>query len=124
MTLSVEDTAVINSLKDSVTHFSEQLRLNASHMDEVTVGGEVQSIIAPVLEKSSSDLQSFYVVELDDKVGSLYVYVSKLMFDCYSEVIKTGSMLTFNGYANIITRTVKEKVIRECSVVAYDVKRI
>lgn len=104
------------------THFSEQIKQNADHLDEVTIAGEIKSIVVPTsLEENS--MSSQYIFKIDDSVGEIYVYLSSLMVNHY-DFLYIGRFVSLTGFVNVIRRELKETLVRECSLVAYDAKEL
>lgn len=118
-------TITVKELKSHVTHFTEEIRQSANHMQEVKVGGEVKEIIPPlILLEEENPLSTFYIIKIDDLVGSMYVYVSQFVMNHYEEILKVGNTIVFDGFTKVLTRKTLNNFQREVSVVAYDVKEL
>lgn len=108
--------------KKYASHFSEEIKQSGEHLDEVVVAGEIKAIIFPTSE-DQNDLSSHYIVQLDDGVGEIFVYVSRMMFNHYS-FIEFGKLVALSGYVNILRREVEGKLTKECSLMAYSAEEI
>jgi hypothetical protein len=115
---------LLKEIQPHVTHFSEQIRLNANHLDEVTVAGKIVNIMPPVLETQENSLMSSYVFEIDDQVGSLHVYVSPLMYHHFINILHAGNVVAFEGFVNVVSREMNGELKKDYSVVAYDAKLV
>lgn len=112
---------MVRSVKKHTTHFSEELRLKAEHLQEVKVAGTIKQIIPPVYSEDPTNLASSYVLNLDDAVGNTYVYVSPLMMNHFESLLQIGNMVLINGFANVISREIGGKYTKEVSVAAFEV---
>lgn len=110
----------LTDIKQHVTHFSEQLRLETKHREEVTVGGKILSIIPPITD----DLHSMYVLVLDDKVGTHSVYISETLYQAFPEQFKKDNHVFLEGFVNVVNRHIKSAHKKEVSVFAYAMKDI
>lgn len=113
---------MFEQIKKHATHFSEQIRNECKHLDEVTVAGQIKTVIPPILD-DLRQLSSHYVLEIDDKVGTIYVYVSPLMKNHF-EFLELGNYVALSGYVNIVLREVHNETQKDYSVVAYDAKQL
>ena len=105
----------IATIKQHVTHFSEELRHKARHEENVVIGGAIQNIVPPIDEAFP-----MYIVTLDDLVGISYVVVPSTMIDAYMEDFQIGNFIFIEGFVNIVTRPNKKDI----SVFAYSMKDI
>lgn len=109
----------IADLKSHVTYFSEELQHKAKHEEDLVVGGKITSILSPVSEE-----YPMYVLTLDDLVGTSHVMVPDAMYDAYLEEFKIGNTVFMEGFANVITRTVKKEIKKDVTIFAYSMKDI
>ncbi|CDQ41896.1 hypothetical protein [Virgibacillus salexigens] len=96
--------------------------MESKHLDEVTIAGEILSVISPTSENMKY-LSSHYILEIDDKVGSIFVYVSSLMKNHYP-FLESNQFVSLKGYVNVLYRKIGEENHKECSIVAYEAKDI
>lgn len=106
----------VTELKKYVTHFSEQLKLEAKYKEDVIVGGKITSITPPMTEEYP--LHSMIV---DDHVGLLHIYIPPDMFTAYHDSFVQGEYVFVKGIVNVISRQVKGDIQRDYSVIAYDI---
>ncbi len=111
---------LIDVIKPHVTHFSEEFKLKCECLDEVKVGGLISSITPPFIE-NGTDLLSYYLLKVDDRVGEFNVYVSRNMMDSH-DFIKKGNLICFEGFIHTLSREIGGKVEKQWDVVAYDIK--
>lgn len=109
----------VENMKEYVTHFSEQLRNETQHKQEVVVGGKIISITPPVLDEYPT-----YLISLDDHVGTIQVYVPHNMMTSYSNDFEIGKYVFIKGFVSVISRYIGESLKRDISVIAYDVNDI
>jgi hypothetical protein len=111
--------SLVKDIGSYVTHYSEEVKQRAKHLDQVRIAGKITQIRFPLMESKDDYLLSCYVFEVDDDVGSLMVYVSPMMFNHYREILHKDNVVMFEGYVNVVTRELKGTIQRECSIVAY-----
>lgn len=113
---------MIQEIRKVATHFSEEIKKKTHHLDEVRIAGVIKKIIPPVFEKENH-LSSSYMLELDDGVGSIYVYVSQAAKGYY-DFIQEGAFVSFKGYVNVIYRKINDEIVKDYSVVAYESEKM
>lgn len=101
----------ISRLKGYITHFSEEIRLNAKHGDQVKVAG----MITDVFRIS----ENYYSIVIDDHLGTLKLICTKNFFDHFKSILKHGNYVVFEGYVNILTRFKGGDTERQYSVAVY-----
>ena len=69
---------MFEKLEKYATHFSEQIKNECNHLDSVVVAGKILSIIPPITDDIKL-LSSHYILELDDHVGTIFIFVSPMM---------------------------------------------
>ncbi|MCD7911031.1 hypothetical protein KC480_05765 [Bacillus velezensis] len=106
-------------IKRQITHLSEELRLNAIHEQHVIVGGKIVDIIPPFTKENS-----IYILRIDDVIGTINVLVSEVFMNEFKNQITLDEVLFFEGYANVVSRVIKQKVKKDVSVFAYSLKEI
>ncbi len=106
-------------IQKHVTHFSEEIRTNATHGKEVIVGGKIESIIPPL---SREDIM--YVVMLDDQVGVSHIYVPNLLFHAFPEHFKIGNYIFVEGFVKVMSRSIKKEKKKDVCIYAYSLKDI
>ena len=109
----------VTEIKQHVTHFSEQLRREAIHEQDVVVGGKITSIIPPL-----DDTFPMYIVILDDLVGQLHVFIPDEMMQVYMDQFQIGNHVFVEGFVNVITRRINKELKRDISIFAYGMKEI
>jgi hypothetical protein len=116
--------SLVKDIGSFVTHYSEEVKQRAKHLDQVRIAGRITQIRSPLMESKDDYLLSCYVFEVDDDVGSLMVYVSPMMFHHYREILHKDNVIMFEGYVNVITRELKGVIQKEYSIVAYHAELI
>lgn len=106
----------ISELRECITHFSEEIKQKSKHQDEVVVGGKITNIIPPFLDEIP-----MYLLQIDDYVGTLYVYLSSNLFEMYQRDLKVDHFICFKGFVNIVSQKIKDEVKKSCSIMAFDV---
>lgn len=112
----------LHLFKKHATHFTEQVKMSSDHLDEVKIAGEIKSIVLPV-SNDINELSSYYVFHIDDSVGDMFVYVTPYMKSHY-DFLQVGNLVAFSGYVNILRREVKNEIIKDVSIVAYEAQKI
>lgn len=110
----------ISDIKPHVTHFSEQLRFEGQHEQEVVVGGKILSVVQPVTQEH----HDMYAVLIDDCLGTFIAYVTETLYQTFMNQFQVGNLIFLEGYLNVITRSIRKDIKREVSVLAYGVKDI
>ncbi|ARC67279.1 hypothetical protein B14_200068 (plasmid) [Bacillus licheniformis] len=106
-------------IKKHTTHLSEEVRLNAAHEEHVTVGGKIINITPPFNKENST-----YIVTIDDSIGTLNVLVSEAFMTEFKDLVVQGNYVFFEGFVNIVSRSIKGEVKKDVSVFAYSLKCI
>lgn len=119
-------------LKDKVTHFSAQLKLQPKNAVDVKIGGKIKEINPPlnlklnsfVLEGTGEEIEGvdfgeFYRLVIDDGIDELVVYVSEDLYEHTKEHIAVGNVCIFNGFTNTLTRKIGKGHEVDVMVIAY-----
>ncbi|MED3627955.1 hypothetical protein P4478_12920 [Bacillus subtilis] len=109
----------LDEIKQYVTHLSEELRLNAAHEQHVIVGGKIVNIIPPFIKENS-----IFIVSIDDGIGTMNVLISDDFMSQFKEEVVLGEYVFFEGFANVVSRSIKNEVKKDVSVFAYSLKDI
>jgi hypothetical protein len=111
----------IAEMKQHVTYFSEQLKREAVHEQDVVVGGKITSIV-PLTD--FDERYPMYIVILDDLVGQVHVFVPDEMMQVYADEFQIGNYVFVEGFVNVITRRIHKELKRDISIFAYNLKEI
>lgn len=116
--------SIVKDISSFITHYSEEIRQRAKHLEQVRIAGRITKVRPPLMESNDDYFISCYVFEVDDDIGSLMVYVSPMMFNHYREILHKNNVVMFEGYVNVITRELKGVIQKEYSIVAYQAELI
>ena len=122
-------------LKDKVTHFSSQLKLEPQNLLDVTVGGQIKEIyppldlyIEPFIAESTGeeiegvDFGKYHTILVDDGLGELAIYISKELYEHHKDIIEKDNVCIFKGLTNTLTRKVQGEHVVELRIYAYDIQ--
>lgn len=84
---------LIKKLQPWVTTFSEAIKLQCKHGDEICVGGEILSIF-DVSDMTNSE-ETMVQIEIDDNVGISTILIPKMIYKRYS--LKVGDIILATG---------------------------
>lgn len=119
MNLTDEQKQELYLLQMNVTHFSEQLRTETKHEQEVVIGGRITNIVLPLDEQ-----YPMYIVMLDDLIGTTHVYVPNTMMEAYLDHFQIGKTVFVEGFVNVMTRHIKKEKKKDVTIFAYSMKDI
>jgi hypothetical protein len=102
----------ISQLRPHVTHFSEEIKLKAQVLDEVTVAGRIDSV-------SRID-EDYTVMVLDDYIGQTRIIMSNIMYNHFKSIIDVGNFVSVEGYVNVVSHKVAGDLMSEYSIMGFD----
>lgn len=109
----------IEDIQKHVTYFSEQLRFQAKHEEEIVVGGTITSIVPPI-----DEAYPMYILILDDLIGTTHVFAPNTLMDAYPNELKIGNVVFLEGFVNVVSRQINKEKKKDISIFAYGMKDI